>query len=279
MKDIGLVPYSDEDATSDHQLPEANDKDNATRSSTATTAQRLPQIKIRRQPKSTTRARPNADLNTASAAASSGAGSAPVDLITAASENAHPHRLNARPTEETDRLRRAVQPSSPTGSEDWGIPPASSEPCNPAIEAKLSRFHTLKQDASDPRHFNDELMAKRSFRNPHLYAQLVNYVDVDERSTNFPKHVWDPQDVHPSWFADKIAELQKARSEQQSQSQGQGKRQLEFVPSSSSSRGSGPLGGGLKRKESRGAGYRHQPYPTGGGDFYAKGMDSNRKPV
>lgn len=47
-------------------------------------------------------------------------------------------------------------------------------------------------------------MANRAFRNPHLYAKLVEFVDVNERTTNFPPALWDPTDVDPSWFADRI---------------------------------------------------------------------------
>lgn len=56
----------------------------------------------------------------------------------------------------------------------------------------------------NPKHFNDSLMANRSFRNPHLYAKLVEFVDVDERTTNFPKSIWDPTDVREDWYADQI---------------------------------------------------------------------------
>ena len=47
-------------------------------------------------------------------------------------------------------------------------------------------------------------MSNRSFRNPHLYAKLVEFADVDERTTNFPREIWDPHDVQEDWFADKI---------------------------------------------------------------------------
>lgn len=47
----------------------------------------------------------------------------------------------------------------------------------------------------------------RSFRNPHLYAKLVEFVDVDEKATNFPRDIWDPTDVRDEWFADKIGEI------------------------------------------------------------------------
>ena len=71
-------------------------------------------------------------------------------------------------------------------------------------QEKLAQFHQLKRDPVNPRHFNDSLMSNRSFRNPHLYAKLVEFVDVDERTTNFPKEVWDPSDVKDEWFAEKI---------------------------------------------------------------------------
>lgn len=47
-------------------------------------------------------------------------------------------------------------------------------------------------------------MSNRSFRNPHLYAKLVEFVDVDERTTNFLSDVWSPDDMQPEWFADSI---------------------------------------------------------------------------
>ena len=47
-------------------------------------------------------------------------------------------------------------------------------------------------------------MSNRSFRNPHLYAKLVEFANVDERTTNFPTSLWDPNDNRPEWFADRI---------------------------------------------------------------------------
>lgn len=62
----------------------------------------------------------------------------------------------------------------------------------------------LKRDPANPKHFNDSLMSNRSFRNPHLYAQLVEFVDVDERTTNFPESLWNPNDMQDDWYADRI---------------------------------------------------------------------------
>ena len=86
------------------------------------------------------------------------------------------------------------------------------------LQTKLAQFHTLKCDPEQPKHFNDSLMSNRSFRNPHLYAKLVEFVDVDETISNFPKRVsmgnseifvptWDAEDekdLKDDWFADAI---------------------------------------------------------------------------
>ena len=73
-------------------------------------------------------------------------------------------------------------------------------------QTKLAQFMTLKRDPDNPKHFNDSLMSNRSFRNPHLYTRLVEFVDVDERATNFPKDLWDPMDIRDEWYADRIGE-------------------------------------------------------------------------
>lgn len=50
-------------------------------------------------------------------------------------------------------------------------------------------------------------MSNRSFRNPHLFAKLVEFVDVDERTTNFTSDVWALDDFEPEWYADKIGKV------------------------------------------------------------------------
>ena len=43
----------------------------------------------------------------------------------------------------------------------------------------------------------------------HEYDLLVQveFVDVDECTTNFPKDIWDPWDVDEAWYADRIGAL------------------------------------------------------------------------
>ncbi|KAJ7449510.1 HCNGP-domain-containing protein [Mycena latifolia] len=136
------------------------------------------------------------------------------------------------PQDELARIRALLRPDPIPGVDDWGIPPATTAPCDPALQTKLATFHDLKR-GTPPKHFNDSLMGSRAFRNPHLYAKLVEFVDVDERATNFPPAMWDPTAVDPAWFADRLAEKQKARAEQQAAGQAPGKRsQIAFTSTS-----------------------------------------------
>ncbi|TFK17388.1 hypothetical protein FA15DRAFT_676093 [Coprinopsis marcescibilis] len=140
-------------------------------------------------------------------------------------------------TDELAKLRALLRPPPIPGVQDWGIPAAPTHQPDPKLLEKLALFHSIKRRPANPQHFNDTLMANRDFRNPHIYANLVNWAGVsDERATNFPKELWDPHDVPPEWFADNIAEAQKRKAEKDSASQAPGKRShINFASSSSSS--------------------------------------------
>lgn len=130
---------------------------------------------------------------------SRGSGS-PMDVDSTSSQNGG----SEEGQDELSRIRVLLRPAPIPGVDDWGIPPECNEPADPAIVTKLAQFQALKRDAGNPKHFNDSLMSNKSFRNPHLYAKLVEFVDVDERTSNFPKEIWDPNDVQPEWFSDRI---------------------------------------------------------------------------
>ncbi|KAG2133057.1 HCNGP-like protein-domain-containing protein [Suillus cothurnatus] len=154
----------------------------------------------------------------------------PASIPDAFPNTEHVETGSVEEADEISHLRQLLRPPPIPGFTDWGIPPASLSPYDPTIQTKLAQFHALKQDSEHPKHFNDSLMSNRSFRNPHLYAKLVEFVDVDERTTNFPKDMWDPDDMRPEWFADSIAALQKSRSEQTASSQSK-RTQINFTTS------------------------------------------------
>jgi hypothetical protein len=56
-------------------------------------------------------------------------------------------------------------------------------------------------------YFNDSLQRNKAFRNPHILSKLVEYVDVDEMGSNFPRNVWDSKGMPPDAYASAIGSL------------------------------------------------------------------------
>ncbi|KAF8645753.1 hypothetical protein AX16_007620 [Volvariella volvacea WC 439] len=153
---------------------------------------------------------------------------------------------------ELERIRELLRPPPILGVENWGIKDLTKEPVPIALATKLAKFSSLKHDLHNPKHFNDSLMSNRSFHNPHLYAKMVEFVNVDEGATNFDNaNVWSlglgvglsggmgeaaidhglNANPPPSVYT---AEHQKARAEQQSSSSKQ-RTKIDFASSSSAS--------------------------------------------
>lgn len=112
---------------------------------------------------------------------------------------------------------------------EFGIPPISTGPCAPSVQAslppewipspirgthrrhfvhqqaKLANFHNLR--LSRGLHFNDSLHASKAFRNPRIYAKLVEFVDVDETGSNWDKEIWDAKAIGPDASSNRLGKL------------------------------------------------------------------------
>jgi len=166
-------------------------------------------------------------------------------------------RVMAEPDGEEAHLRALLHPPAIDGVENWGIPPRPEGEPDPVLVAKLAKFHDLKRKG---KHFNDTLMSNKAFRNPHIYEKLVNFVDVDEKGTNFASVIWDPFDYRPEWKTEALAEEQKRRSEALEAAQARGKRsEISFMSSSKSS--DKPKPRDRDRERERGGKERYEPYP------------------
>ncbi|KDN50803.1 HCNGP-domain-containing protein [Tilletiaria anomala UBC 951] len=122
------------------------------------------------------------------------------------------------------------------GDAYWGLPPVPDTPPDPGLQAKLAEFHRLKTQGT---HFNTSLASNRAFRNPHIYAKLVSFVQLDECGSNFAsmtsKHAWDPKsaDVFREGNAEWLANLQRQELEERQKTQAQGLRSnIEFTSAS-----------------------------------------------
>lgn len=97
------------------------------------------------------------------------------------------------------------EPSATAGS--ISVSDSSTSPekrVDPALQAKLDHFHKLKEEQGT--HFNQSLLRNRSFRNPHIYAKLVQWVGVEETASAFSEmSKGEEKDPDRVWFSSEKA--------------------------------------------------------------------------
>ncbi|KAG0001896.1 hypothetical protein BGZ79_003959 [Entomortierella chlamydospora] len=135
-------------------------------------------------------------------------------------------------------MKSLLRPKPIPGVENFGIPPNPEGEVNPDVQAKMEQFHHVKVTRGI--HFNQSLMKNKNFRNPHIYASLVELVALDETGSNFEKsEFFDFKGYGPESYASGIAEAQKQASEKLAQQQAAARSQLQFVPGSTVGSGVG----------------------------------------
>lgn len=68
------------------------------------------------------------------------------------------------------------------GDPEWGLGEEVAHGADETLTLKLAHFHKLKEQGT---HFNATLARNRSFHNPHIYAKLVKWADLDETGSNY----------------------------------------------------------------------------------------------
>ncbi|KAI9306941.1 HCNGP-like protein-domain-containing protein [Cunninghamella echinulata] len=129
-------------------------------------------------------------------------------------------------------LKNLLIPKAIDGIDNWGILPEPNTACDSERQEKIEHFLSLRKSGHC---LNEHLQRNKSFRNPRIYAKLVEFVDIDEIGSNFPKDQFDPKGFPESSYMDGILETQRQIAEEKAQRAAQGRSQLAFVPSSTSS--------------------------------------------
>ncbi|KAI2818065.1 hypothetical protein CBS63078_10387 [Aspergillus niger] len=78
------------------------------------------------------------------------------------------------------------------------IPPSPPGSPNPAANAKIAHFLTLKKQGM---HFNEKLAGSTSLKNPSLLKKMMDHAGIDDQAqyhTSLPPEVWSINDL-PSW--------------------------------------------------------------------------------
>ena len=135
---------------------------------------------------------------------------------------------------EQDLIRHLTQIQRPS----TGLPPSPPGSPNPVSEAKFKKFLALKAQGL---HFNEDLAKKSSFRNPALFATLLerNGLEQDAQyASSLPASVWDPQSLPTFGYKEDLARSQQSIRDQQASRKKQaiasGTRLIEFERASGS---------------------------------------------
>lgn len=110
----------------------------------------------------------------------------------------------------------------------WELPPEPEADVDPAVQAKVGGLQAMLERGIQ---FNERLQANQSFRNPHIYDRLVEFLDLDEFGTNFPKTWYDPS-AFPSYIrGSRLTEAQKAAAKAKAAAQAANPRSsIPFIP-------------------------------------------------
>jgi hypothetical protein len=125
--------------------------------------------------------------------------------------------------EQLRKRRELMQPKPIPNVDDWGIPPEPQGECDADVEARIAHFLSLRESGT---RFNEHLQHSKAFRNPHIYEKLVEFVELDEYSSNFPKDQFDPHSFGTD--IDGLLEAQKKSAEDRLLSQ-QHRSNIQFV--------------------------------------------------
>ncbi|OJJ47432.1 hypothetical protein ASPZODRAFT_130892 [Penicilliopsis zonata CBS 506.65] len=92
---------------------------------------------------------------------------------------------------------------------DLNIPPSPPGSPNPAANAKIEHFLSLKTKGV---HFNEKLAGSTSLRNPSLLKKLMSHAGITDSAqynTSMPLEIWDPAGL-PTWgFKEELFKSQK----------------------------------------------------------------------
>ena len=96
-------------------------------------------------------------------------------------------------------------------SDGTQLPPEPAGLCSPRIQEAVNRAMQKKQERGYD--MNKVIQQKKAFRNPSIYEKLIQFCEIDEHGTNFPKNLYDGHLFGPESYYDELAKVQKSDME------------------------------------------------------------------
>ncbi|XP_034564037.1 SAP30-binding protein isoform X2 [Notolabrus celidotus] len=87
------------------------------------------------------------------------------------------------------------------------IPPEPPGRCSSQLQDKIHKLYERKLHGDFDT--NSHIQKKKEFRNPSIYEKLIQFCDIDELGTNYPKDMFDPHGWSEDSYYESLAKAQK----------------------------------------------------------------------
>ncbi|KAI9590901.1 HCNGP-like protein-domain-containing protein [Syncephalis fuscata] len=134
--------------------------------------------------------------------------------------------VDQQETVQPESLSYPWPPPIPGATTEWGLASPTTAICDEDFQAKIANWHELMKN--DQLYFNDRLLGSQAFRNPQLYAKLVEFFELDEFGSNLPKEIYDPHGFPASGYAETIVKEQQRKAEERALAH-HARSQIQFV--------------------------------------------------
>ena len=91
------------------------------------------------------------------------------------------------------------------------LPPEPAGLCSPRIQEAVNKAMQKKLEFGYD--MNAVIQKKKGFRNPSIYEKLIQFCEIDEHGTNFPKDLYDGHLFGKESYYDELAKVQKVDME------------------------------------------------------------------
>ncbi|XP_034564039.1 SAP30-binding protein isoform X4 [Notolabrus celidotus] len=106
------------------------------------------------------------------------------------------------------------------------IPPEPPGRCSSQLQDKIHKLYERKLHGDFDT--NSHIQKKKEFRNPSIYEKLIQFCDIDELGTNYPKDMFDPHGWSEDSYYESLAKAQKVEMDKLEKAKKE-RTKIEFV--------------------------------------------------
>ncbi|KAL3843114.1 hypothetical protein ACJMK2_021066 [Sinanodonta woodiana] len=124
--------------------------------------------------------------------------------------------------EQASLLSRSVQNKS---FDEIELPLEPPGKCSKHLQDKISRLFERKREGVN---LSASIQSRKDFRNPSIYEKLVDFCSIDEKGTNYPPEIYNPNCWGKESYYDALEKAQKADMEKREKEKKE-RTKVEFV--------------------------------------------------